>query len=31
MYQDEIVVFLWDEFEILVTTYSIGRVLKGVG
>lgn len=34
MYQDEMVVFLWDELEILVTTYSIGRIgraLKGVG
>lgn len=31
MYQDEMVVFLWDELEILVTTHSIGRALKGVG
>ena len=31
MYQDEMVVFLWDEFGILVTTYSISRALKEAG
>ena len=31
MYQDEMVMFLWDKFEILVTTHSISRALKGVG
>src|SRR5438105_4068644 len=31
MYQDEMAVFLWDEFDILVTTHSIGRALKGAG
>lgn len=31
MYQDEMVVFLWDEFNILVTMHSIGRAPKGVG
>ncbi|KAK8872328.1 hypothetical protein PGQ11_002842 [Apiospora arundinis] len=30
MYQDEMVVFLWDEFEILVTTYSISRALASI-
>jgi hypothetical protein len=30
MYQDEMVVFLWDEFDVLVTTHSISRALKGV-
>lgn len=31
MYQDEMVVFLWDEFNILVTTHNISRALKRVG
>jgi transposase len=31
MYQDEMVVFLWDEFGILVTTYSISRALRESG
>lgn len=31
LYQDEIVVFLWDEFRVLVTIYSIGRALVLVG
>jgi hypothetical protein len=31
LYQDEMVVFLWDEFRILVTTYSISRALASVG
>lgn len=30
MYQDEMVVFLWDEFEVLVTTYSISRALASI-
>jgi transposase len=31
LYQDEMVVFLWDEFQILVTTFSIGRALASIG
>jgi hypothetical protein len=31
LYQDEIAVFLWDEFEVLVTVYRIGRALASVG
>ena len=31
LYQDEMVVFLWDEFRVLVTIYSIGRALASVG
>jgi hypothetical protein len=31
LYQDEMAVFLWDEFRILVTTYSISRALASVG
>lgn len=31
MYRDEMVVFLWDEFETLVTTSSIGRALTSAG
>jgi hypothetical protein len=31
LYQDEMVVFLWDEFRALVTIYSIGRALASVG
>ena len=31
MYQDEMVVFLWDEFDILVTTDSISRALREAG
>jgi hypothetical protein len=30
MYQDEMAVFLWDEFGILVTTHSISRALRAV-
>ncbi|KAK6858582.1 hypothetical protein PG995_005146 [Apiospora arundinis] len=30
MYQDEMVVFLWDEFEILVPTHSISRALASI-
>jgi transposase len=30
LYQDEMVVFLWDEFEILVTTHSISRALASI-
>lgn len=31
LYLDEMVVFLWDEFEILVSTYSIQRALAKAG
>jgi hypothetical protein len=31
LYQDEMVVFLWDEFRVLVTIYSIGRALASIG
>jgi hypothetical protein len=31
LYQDEMVVFLLDEFRVLVTTYSISRALASVG
>lgn len=31
LYQDEMVIFLWDEFRVLVTIYSIGRALASVG
>ncbi|KAJ5675344.1 hypothetical protein N7462_008241 [Penicillium macrosclerotiorum] len=31
LYQDEMVVFLWDEFRILVTIHSISRALVSVG
>ena len=31
LYQDEMAVFLWDEFEVLVTTFSIGRALASIG
>jgi hypothetical protein len=31
MYRDEMVVFLWDEFDTLVTTSSIGRALASAG
>jgi hypothetical protein len=31
LYQDEIVVFLWDKFRVLVTIYSIGRALASIG
>lgn len=31
LYQDEMVVFLWDEFRVLVTIYSVGRALASVG
>jgi hypothetical protein len=30
LYQDEMAVFLWDEFRVLVTTYSISRALASV-
>ena len=31
LYQDEMAIFLWDEFEVLVTTFSIGRALASIG
>lgn len=31
LYQDEMVVFLWDEYGVLISRYSIGRALKGAG
>jgi hypothetical protein len=31
MYQDEMVVFLWDEFETLVTMFSVSRALASIG
>lgn len=31
LYQEEMAVFLWDEFEAQVTVYSIGRALASVG
>jgi hypothetical protein len=31
LYQDEMVVFLWDEFHVLVTTFGIGRALASIG
>ena len=31
IYQDEMVVFFWDEFDVLVTTFSISRALASVG
>jgi transposase len=31
LYQDEMTIFLWDEFEVLVTTFSIGRALASIG
>ena len=31
MYLDEMVVFLWDEFNVLVTTHSISRALASAG
>jgi transposase len=31
MFQDEMVIFLWDEFSILVTTSSISRALASIG
>lgn len=30
LYQDEMVLFLWDEFRVLVTVHSIGRALKSI-
>jgi hypothetical protein len=30
LYQDEIAIFLWDEFEVLVTTFSIGIALASI-
>jgi transposase len=30
LYQDEMVVFLWDEFRVLAKTYSIGRALASI-
>jgi hypothetical protein len=31
LYQDEMAVFLWDEFDVLVTTFSVGRALASIG
>jgi transposase len=31
LYRDEMVLFLWDEFEVLVTVSSIGRALASIG
>lgn len=31
MYQDEMIVFLWDEFDVLVTAHSISRALASAG
>jgi len=31
LYLDEMVVFLWDEFEVLVTTATISRALASIG
>ncbi len=31
MYQDEMILFLLDEFDVLVTQFSIGRALASVG
>jgi len=31
LYQDEMAVFLWDEFEVLITNFSIGRALVSIG
>jgi hypothetical protein len=31
LYQEEMVVFLWDEFDVLVSTFSISRSLKAAG
>lgn len=31
LYQDKMAIFLWDEFEVLVTTFSIGRALASIG
>lgn len=31
MYRDEMAVFIWDEFEVLVTTWSTCRALKYEG
>ena len=31
LYQDEMAVFLWDEFHVLVTPFSIGRALASIG
>jgi hypothetical protein len=30
-YLDEMVVFLWDEFRVLVTVYTVSRALKSMG
>ena len=30
-YIDEMVVFLWDEFEVLVTTSTLSRALASIG
>ena len=30
-YRDETVVFLWDEFEVLVSVTTVFRALKGIG
>jgi transposase len=31
LYQEEIAVFLWDEFDVQVSTHSISRALKDIG
>ena len=31
LYLEEMAVFLWDEFEVHVSTFSISRTLKDVG
>ena len=31
LYLDEMVVFLWDEFEVIVTAMSISRALGSIG
>jgi transposase len=31
LYLDEMALFLWDEFEVLVTAMSISRTLKSIG
>jgi hypothetical protein len=30
LYQEEMAVFLWDEFEVQVSTFSISRALKDI-
>ena len=31
LYQDEMAIFLWDEFEVLMTTFSIRKALASIG